>query len=299
MALLGPTGVGKTALAVDVCTRLGGEVVSADSRQIYQGLRIGSAAPSDEELAAAPHHLIGFLDPRRTWSVAEFVESAEAAIADILARGRVPLIVAGTGLYLRALCEGWTLGGVPADAELRARLEAEPSEVLHARLTAIDAASAERIPPADRKRLVRALEVHAVTGQAMSEYLGSSGTRPVAYDYRLIGLRRERAALYARIDARVEAMLAAGWLDEVRALLDAGLEPLAPAMESLGYRRLVGVLRGETSLAEATAGIQQDTRRFAKRQMTWWRGMKNVTWVDMGEAGREEKVGLVMNRAGR
>jgi tRNA dimethylallyltransferase len=303
--LLGPTGVGKTALAVEVCRRLGGEVVSADSRQIYRGLSIGSGAPTAAERSIAPHHLVGFLDPRQGWSVAEFVAAAEAAIADILARGRVPLVVAGTGLYLRALAEGWTLGGVPADAEVRARLESEPADVLHARLAAVDPISAVRLRPADHKRLVRALEVHAVTGETLSAWLARAGRRPVPYDYALIGLRRARAALYARIDARVEAMLAAGWLDEVRALLDDGLDATAPAMESLGYRRLVAVLRGETTLevatavAQATAGIQMDTRRFAKRQMTWFRAMGGVNWLEADEMSPEAAAEALINSAGR
>jgi tRNA dimethylallyltransferase len=284
LVLLGPTAVGKTAVAVELGERLDGEVVSADSRQIYRGTEIGSAAPTAEEQARVRHHLVGFLDPRVAYSVAEFRVAAEGAIGDIQARGRTPLVVAGTGLYLRALVEGWSLTGVPADPALRAALEAEADRLgtahLHERLAEVDPASAARIAPADRKRIIRALEVWRITGQPLSEHLATAGREPVPYDYHLFGLRREREALNQRIEQRVDAMLAAGWLDEVRALLAAGLTGGEPALEGLGYRHLVAALRGELPLDQAVALTKQDTRRFAKRQMTWFRAMPGIDWLD-------------------
>lgn len=283
LALLGPTASGKTAVAIELCRLLSGEIIAADSRQVYRGFRIGSAAPTDAELAAAPHHLVGFLDPRRRYSVAEFVASAEHAIAQVSARGLTPIVVAGTGMYLKALVTGWTLADTPPDPEIRAglmaELEAVGSESLHARLAALDPAAAARISPRDAKRIVRALEVCQVTGRPLSEVHAQRGRRAVPFDYRLFALVRPREELYARIDARVHAQLTAGWLDEVRALLAAGLDGHEPAMESLGYRRLVAHLRGEISLEEAICLIQRDTRRFAKRQMTWWRSFDEVDWI--------------------
>ncbi len=285
LVLLGPTAVGKTAVSLALASRLDAEIIGADSRQIYRGVTIGSAAPTAEQLATVPHHLIGFLDPRVTYSVAEFVASAESAAHDILARGRTPLVVAGTGMYLKALVTGWSLTGVPANEAVRARLESELAEVgsaaLHRRLAELDPETADRLAPADAKRIVRALEVHEVSGRPLSEHHRESGTRPVPFDYKLVGLRREREALYARIEQRVDAMLADGWLDEVRGLLDAGLTGDEPAFEGLGYRALAAVVRGERELGEVVAGIKQDTRRFAKRQMTWFRALPEVEWLDL------------------
>lgn len=281
LVLLGPTAVGKTAVAVELCRRLGGEVIAADSRQIYRGLTIGSAAPTAAEIAEAPHHLVEFLAPDVVWSAAEFRDAAEAAIADVLARGRQPIVVAGTGFYVSTLVYGWTLTAQPADPALRARLEAEPADVLHARLAEVDPETAARLAPADRKRVVRALEVYELTGQPLSQHHRERGTQPVPYRYELHGLRRDRADLNARIDRRVEAMLAAGWLHEVDQLVADGLTGDEPAFEGLGYRRLLAHRRGELSLAEATELIQRDTRRFAKRQMTWFRGMAGVRWHDL------------------
>ncbi|MBI5833455.1 MAG: tRNA (adenosine(37)-N6)-dimethylallyltransferase MiaA [Armatimonadetes bacterium] len=285
LCLLGPTAVGKTAVAVALAPLLSAEYICADSRQIYRGLAVGSAAPTPAEQALAPHHLVGFLDPRAAYSVAEFVHAAESTAWDILRRGRTPVVVAGTGLYVKALVTGWSLTSVPANDVVRARLEAEAAEhggpTLHQRLAQVDPDTAARIAPADTKRVVRALEVFEVSGMPLSEHHRQSGTRPVPFDYRLVGLRRDRAALYARVEQRVDQMLAEGWLDEVRALLASGLTGGEPAFEGLGYRALAAVVRGEADLESATAGIKQDTRRFAKRQMTWYRAMPGIEWLDV------------------
>lgn len=279
--LLGPTAVGKTAVALELAERLDAEIVAADSRQIYRGFTIGSAAPTPAEIARAPHHLVGFVDPAAEFTVADYRDRAEAALADILARGRLPLLVAGTGLYLSTLIEGWTLTEVAGDETLRAELEALPTEELVARLRDADPITAARLHPNDRKRLVRALEVWAATGEPLSAHHHRAGTRPVPYRYVLFGLERDRIELYERIERRVEAMIAAGWLAEVRGLLARGVAENHRAMESLGYRRLAAVLRSETTLAEAVALTQRDTRRFAKRQLTWFRRLPGVNWIKM------------------
>lgn len=291
--LVGPTAVGKTDVALGFCERVGGEIVAADSRQIYRGLRIGTAAPTAAEAARVPHHLVLFLDPTQSYSAAEFRVDAEAAIADILSRDRVPLIVAGTGFYLQALIEGLTLGAIAADPALRADLEAladrEGNEALHRRLADVDPEAAERIHRADRKRLVRALEIHAVTGQSMTELHREQGHTAVPYQFRLFGLRREREALNRRINARAKRMMAEGWLDEVRALPAAGVPADAPAMESLGYRRLVAAERGELPLDKAFELAKQDTRQFAKRQMTWFRRWREISWFTLSDATTTEQ----------
>lgn len=279
LTIVGPTAVGKTDVAVALARRVNGEVVAADSRQVYRGLRIGSAAPTDAELAAAPHHLVQCVDPRERFTVADFVPAAEAAIAAIIERRRVPLLVVGTGMWLRALLEGWTLTATPADPALRAELAELDLAELHARLAAVDPVSAARLPPADRKRVIRALEVCRATGRPYSAQR-EAARRPVPFEFDLFGLRRERESLYNRIDRRVEAMLAAGWLDEVRALLDSGLSGDELSLEGLGYRHLLAHLRGELTLAAATEATQTESRRLAKRQMTWFRALRGVRWLD-------------------
>jgi len=281
--LLGPTAVGKTAVAIELCRRLGGEVVSADSRQVYRGFEIGSAAPTAAERAAVPHHLVGFLPPEAGFGAAEFREAAEACVADINARGRTPVVVAGTGFYLSTLVLGWSLTGVAADETVRERLSAETAATLHQRLVEVDPEAAARLQAGDKKRLVRALEVYELSGRTLSEHHRVAGSQPVPYHYRLFGLSRPREALYRRIEARVDQMLAAGWLDEVSALLAAGLTGVERAMEGLGYRRLLAVVRDGAPFDEVVALTKQDTRRFAKRQLTWFRRLPVEQWLDLAD----------------
>ncbi len=281
--LLGPTAVGKTAVAIELCRLLGGEVVSADSRQVYRGFEIGSAAPTAAERAAVPHHLVGFLPPEAAFGAAEFREAAEACLADIMSRGRTPVVVAGTGFYLSTLVLGWSLTGVAADQTVRERLAAETAEALYERLREVDPEAAARLQPGDKKRLVRALEVYEVSGRTLSEHHRVAGSQPVPYCYRLFGLNRGREELYRRIEARVDQMLAAGWPDEVAALLAAGLSGDELAMEGLGYRHLLAVVRDGAPLADAVALTKQDTRRFAKRQLTWFRRLPVEQWLDLAD----------------
>lgn len=276
-AIVGPTAVGKTALAVAMAARIGGEIVSADSRQIYRHMNIGTAKPTPAERAAAPHHLIDIRDPDEEFSLAAYQELALTAIGEIAARGRTPLLVGGTGQYLAALLEGWQIPRVAPQPELRAALEREAADLgsaaLHARLAALDPAAAAQIPPTNVRRVIRALEVHAVTGEPIS----AQQTRvPPPFAVRTIYLTRPRDALYARADARVEAMLAEGLLAEVVALLARGYGWELPAMSSLGYPQLRPYLEGGASLEACVERLKFDTHSFIRRQGSWFRRLPNL-----------------------
>jgi len=272
IVLLGPTAVGKTELSLQLAERIGGEIVSADSRLLYRGMDIGTAKPTPAEQARVPHHLIDVADPDDVWTVARFQDAATAAIADIHRRGKVPLLVGGTGQYIWAVVEGWQVPRVPPRPELRAALErwgrAIGPEALHARLARLDPEAAARILPSNLRRTVRALEVIFATGRRFS---AQQRKQPPPYDILILGLTRPRAELHARIDARIQAMLEAGWLDEVRRLLEAGYSPDLPAMSGIGYAELTAYLQGQISLAEAVRQIQRRTRRFVRRQANWFK----------------------------
>lgn len=289
LVVVGPTASGKTAVALELAPRLNGEIVSADSMQIYKYLDIGTAKPTPAERAAVPHHLIDFVEPDQPYSVAQFKADAERAIDDILRRGRQPLLVGGTGLYVRALVEGFTLTEVARDPDLRRRLEEEAeafgNERLYARLQAVDPTTAARLSANDRRRIIRALEVYEATGEPLSRLHAKAGKRPPRYRFAGFGLRWERQALYARINARVERMFEAGWVAEVRGLMDRGYDESLQALRSLGYGRIQAYLRGEADLATTLALIQQDTRRLAKRQMTWFRAEPWIRWIDVPPDG--------------
>jgi tRNA dimethylallyltransferase len=281
IAIIGPTAVGKTAHAIALANEIGGEVVSADSRQVYRHMDIGTAKPTPEERAAAPHHLIDIADPDDDFSLAVYQELAYAAIADITTRVRVPLLVGGTGQYLAAVLEGWQIPRVPPQPELRAALEAEAAthgaEALHARLARVDPAAAAALAPANVRRVVRALEVYEVSGRPISE---QQGREPPPYAVELRWLALPRAELYARIDTRVDAMMAAGLLGEVRGLLERGYAWELPAMSSLGYIQFRPHLEGSAPLEECVQRLKFDTHAFARRQDTWFRRLAaNATRV--------------------
>jgi len=287
VALVGPTGVGKTALAIRLAEALAAEgvyveVVSADSRQIYRGMDIGTAKPSPAEQACVPHHLIDLLDPDERFSLAEYQERAYAAIDAIHARAHLPLLVGGTGQYVRAVVEGWRIPRVPPDEALRARLYAQAEEegekALYERLLALDPDAEELIDPRNVRRVVRALEVCYKTGRPFSEQRGKA---PPPYEIVQIGLAMEREALYARVDARVDAMIEAGLVEEVRTLHAQGYGWDLPAMSSLGYRQLRAYLAGETTLEEAAAEIKIETHRFIRHQYNWFRpNDPDIHWLD-------------------
>ena len=280
VVIVGPTGAGKTALALALAEASGGEIVSADSQQVYVGMDVGTGKASAAERARVRHHLLDVATPADDMTAARFAALADAALAALAAR-RVPAIVCGgTGLYVRALLYG-LFEGPPADPAIRARLDAQPLDQLHAALHAIDPESAARIDRHDRKRLVRALEVEAATGVTMSEHHRRHDHRtvPARYPHRLIGLAPPRDALYRAIDARVDAMIAAGLLDEVRALRAAGFAPPLRSQQAIGYAELHDHLDGRFDLSRAIELVKRNSRRYARRQLSWYRSQDAVEWA--------------------
>jgi tRNA dimethylallyltransferase len=282
LLLLGPTACGKSALAMRLASQVPLEIVSIDSAQVYRGMDIGTAKPAAAERVAVPHHLIDLRDPGEPYSVAEFVRDATVAIEGIRARGRLPLVVGGTMLYAKALREG--LSDLPAaDPQLRARLDAEARELgwpaLHARLAAADPVTAARLPVNDSQRIQRALEIHALTGSPMSDLIGGDRTGSLA-STTIALIPTDRAELHRRIEQRFDQMLAAGLLDEVRALREQGLRPDLPSMRSVGYRQALQHLDEKFTFAEFRAAGIAATRQLAKRQITWLRSMPNAILID-------------------
>ncbi len=283
VVIVGPTAVGKTALAVALAAAFDVEAVSADSRQFYRGMDIGTAKPTAAERAALRHHLIDIADPDATVGLAQFLRLARAAIADIQARGKLPLLVGGTGQYVRALLQGWHMPEVPPDPALRAGLEQRARQDpagLWAQLLALDPAAADFVDPRNVRRVVRALEVCLKTGAPFS-----AQRQRILPPYHVLqlGLTLERAALYARADARVEAMMAAGLPDEVARLLAAGYGWDLPALSGLGYSQFKPYFAGQATLAEVTARIQLDTHDFIRRQYAWFSlNDPAITWLPPG-----------------
>ncbi len=290
VAIVGPTAAGKTALSLELAERLGGEIVSADSRQIYRGMDIGSAKATPAEQARAPHHLLDLVDPDQVLTLAEYQRLAYRAIADIHGRGRVPLLVGGSGQHVAAILEGWRIPEVAPQPALRAALAADAAaagaEALHARLAALDPAAASRIDHRNVRRVIRALEVCLVTGRPISEL---QRKELPAYRIVRIGVTRPRPVLYERIDRRVDRMVEAGLVDEVRRLADAGYGWDLPALTGLGYRQIGLYLRGEKTLAEAVALVKQATRRFVQQQYNWFPlDDPAIRWLDPDYVTTEE-----------
>ena len=279
VAILGPTGVGKSALALELAEAVNGEIVSVDSRQVYRGLEIGTAQPSAEERSRVRHHLVGVLEPGQPFSAALFVELADLALREIAERGRVALLVGGTYHYLEALLDRLALPRVAPNWTLRAELESLGLEALQARLAARDPEAAGAVQAGNRRRLIRAIEVVEASGRPLGEVGRSRGSPRAALR---LALSMPRTELYARVDARVEAMLAAGWLEEVRKLLEAGYSPTLPALTSTGYRELIRHLRGELSLDEATRLVKYSTHAFIRRQYAWLRRDDRLVWIEQG-----------------
>jgi tRNA dimethylallyltransferase len=282
IAIVGATAAGKTALAIAIAERLGGEIINADSRQVYRGMDVGTAKPTPAEQARARHWLVDAAAPDEAFTLASFLDLARAALDDIGSRSRLPIVAGGTGQYVWALLEGWRVPRVPPNAALRAELEAlaarDGAAAVAAELHRIDPASAGAIDAANVRRVIRAIEVTRATGRPFSEW--RQRDEP-AFHATIIGLRMERAALYARIDARIDAMLAAGLVDEVRRLDAGGYGCDLPAMSGIGYRQICEYLRGECTLAEAAARIKTETHRLARMQHTWFRDDdRRVTWLD-------------------
>lgn len=292
IAIVGPTATGKSALALGLAERLGGEIVSADAFQVYRGLDIGTAKPTPEERARVPHHLIDFRDPREGYSAGEYARDARAAIDGVLRRGRLAIVVGGSGLYVRAALDGIVAEPL-RDPLLRGRLEEEwdalGGERMLERLGKVDPATAQKLTPRQRDRILRALEMSILAGRPASEVRRQAPHLP-PLPALYLGLIAPRNELYARIEARVDAFFAAGLVDEVARLLEAGVPPDAPGMRAIGYRQVVGYLAGRYPLAEAVRLTKRDTRRYAKRQETWWRRDDRVRWFAAGDPGLVENV---------
>ncbi len=283
IAIIGPTAVGKTEISLQLAERFNGEIISSDSRLFYRGMDIGTAKPSTEEMARVPHHLINVANPDEIWSLAKFQKAAQKAIADIRARGKLPFLVGGTGQFYRAVTEGWLPPEVKADKALRKeleKLEGEKGNVwLHAKLMMLDPIAGEKIDYRNVRRVVRALEVILTTGERFSSQRKQRGESP--YDLLTIGLKRERPALYERVDLRIEQMFEAGLLDEVQNLLDAGYSADLPSMSALGYREAVSVLRGEMDVEEAKMLMRRSTRKFVRKQANWFKDDDDgIKWFD-------------------
>ena len=289
VAVGGPTATGKTALAVHLARAFGGEVISADSMQVYRGLDIGTAKATAEERRGVPHHLLDILDPAEPFSVADFVPAADACIRRLTAAGRLPIVAGGTGLYLTSLLTGLSFSPEKADPALRAalerRAETEGLGALYAELERIDPAYAAAVHPNNRPRILRALELYAATGRRMSEQRAAA--RPAEAPYRALCLCltfRDRETLYRRIDARVDSMVAQGLVREARYVYE-NRGRFATAAQAIGYKELFPYLAGQSELEPCVAALKQASRRYAKRQLTWFRHQGDVTWLALDEPG--------------
>lgn len=285
IVLLGPTAAGKSEIALQIARLLEIEIVGADSRQIYRGLEIGTAAPSEKDRAVAPHHLASFLAPDQVYSAGRYARDAAEAVAGISTRGKTAVIVGGSGLYLRALLDGLFEGPERDErvrAELNARLEADGLDALRAELARVDPEAFVKILPGDSVRVIRALEVHALTGRPISALRRERRRSGVAAT--LFGIRWTRERLAPRIASRIQDQLRDGFLDQTRSLAGEGLRHDAPGLHTLGYRELLAHLRGEASLEGAVETIALRTRQLAKRQETWFRRVEGVTWFDLESA---------------
>ncbi len=282
IVVCGPTAVGKTTAAIRLAERFGGEIVNADSVQIYRYMDIGAAKPTGAERAQARHHLVDVADPDEVFDAARFARLGRAAIGDIVRRGKVPIVAGGTGLYIKALLCGLAKQA-PSDPSLRQKLRQEAREqgsaALHRRLSDVDPGAAACVHPNDTVRIVRALEVFALTGKPLSVHHREHGFADAPYDNFKIGLEMDRARLYRRIDERVDFMMTGGLEAEVRGLLNRGYGAGLKSMQSLGYRHMADHIAGRLRLAAAVETLKRDTRRFAKRQFTWFRADPDIRWV--------------------
>jgi tRNA dimethylallyltransferase len=282
IVISGPTGSGKSDLAVRVAEEVGGEIVNADSMQVYRGMDIGTAKPPAEALARVPHHLLDIVTPDYNFSASDFRREAAAAIEDIHGRGKRAIVVGGTGLYIRALLEG-LVDSPTGDPELRLQFADLPGEELLHRLSLVDPETAARLHPNDRVRIIRALEVFSQTGRPISAFRSEHGFSTTYYDALKIAIKVERQELYRRIDSRVDQMIAEGLVEEVRSLLDRGYHTELKAMRSIGYKEISSYLAGEMTLDRAVELIKRDTRRYAKRQMTWFGRENEIYWLEYPE----------------
>ncbi|MCL0077436.1 tRNA (adenosine(37)-N6)-dimethylallyltransferase MiaA [Dehalococcoidia bacterium] len=295
MAILGPTAVGKSKLAVDLAQQLDGEIISADSRQVYRFLDIGTAKPTPEERSLVPHHLIDIVDPDEDFNLATYQGLAHAAINDVQRRGKLPFLVGGSGLYVRAVLEGWSIPQVPPNAQIRqeleARAEAGGGDTLFQELRRLDPEAAGEIDPRNLRRVIRALEVCRSTGRRFSELRKKASPD---FDALIIGLTMERAELYRRIDSRVDRMIEQGLVEEVSDLIGRGYSPDLPSMSSVGYQEIGRFLSGETDLATAVQRVKYETHRFARHQYAWFRlNDERIHWFESNEETGNQALELI------
>lgn len=293
IVIVGPTAVGKSKVAIELAERFDGEIINADSMQVYRYMDIGTAKPSKEDRERVRHHLIDIRNPDEDFDAAQFRDEASKAVEDIVGRGRLPIVAGGTGLYIKALTEG--LFDVPkVDKELRARLRKEVEDsgisALHKRLAEVDPVAAERIGPYNTHRIIRALEIFYLTGIPISLHQKSHAFSERPYDCLKIGLSVEREALYKKIDDRVDNMIKEGLVEEVGRIIAMGYRPDTKAMQTLGYSQICRYLEREYSLEEAVRLIKRDTRHYAKRQMTWFRKDAGINWYDVKMEGCIEHI---------
>ncbi|MBM7555851.1 tRNA (adenosine(37)-N6)-dimethylallyltransferase MiaA [Halanaerobacter jeridensis] len=297
LALVGPTAVGKTKLSLRLAQDLKGEIISADSMQIYKGMDIGTAKASQEERDLVPHHLLDIVEPDEEFSVADFQEEVDELIPEIDQRGKLPMLVGGTGLYVKSVIEGFIFPDMEKDWDLRNRLEEEAeekgTEYVHDKLKEIDPKLADKLHPNDLRRVIRGIEVYRQTGKTSTHFKEKAKERPPRYDAVKIGLFREREKLYERINDRVDQMIEQGLIEEVRSLYQQGYDLELTSMQALGYKQLIKHFEGEYDLEEAIRLIKRDTRHFAKRQLTWFKRDDDIKWFDVGEYEFEELVTAV------
>ena len=282
LVICGPTASGKTALGVALAQALGGEVVSADSMQIYRGMDIGTAKPTKEEMGGIPHHMLDVADPAEDYSVARYVHDADACVRDILSRGKLPIVVGGTGLYIDNLIAGRDFAPFTGAwrEKLQARAREEGLPALHEELRRIDPDRAEKLHPNDEKRILRALEVWYETGETITAHDERTRSLPPKYDALRVCLQfSRREDMWDRIDRRVDLMMEAGLEEEVRSLLTSGVPPTATAMQAIGYKEFAAALRGEEPIAQAVAEVKLRSRQYAKRQLTWFRRTPDIRWL--------------------
>lgn len=284
LVITGPTASGKTALSEILAEKFGGEIVGADSMQIYRHMDIGTAKPTSAEMGDTPHHMIDFLEPYESYSVSRYVQDASAAVDGIISRGKLPIVVGGTGLYIDSLISGLDFlsdGSHSGVRDLYCRMyDSAGGEAMIEKLSEFDRESAEKLHPNDKKRVVRAFEVYHITGRTISEHNRDTRLRPKKYDALKIALSfKNREDLYSRIDSRVDNMMRLGLEAEAAALLDGGVPPSATAMQAIGYKEMVRYFSGEIDLEEAVRTIKTESRRYAKRQLSWLRRDQNTKWI--------------------
>ena len=285
IVVAGPTASGKTATSIALAEEYGGEIVSADSMQVYRGMDIGTAKATAQEQSRCPHHMLDVAEPEENYSVSLYVQSAQKVCDDIISRGKLPIVTGGTGLYIDSLLRGGDFAPIEEDKALRRELETEydslGGEVLLQKLSAFDPERAAKLNAGDKRRIVRAIEIYMLSGKTATEHDIDSRSRPPRYDAAYMVLNfRDRQRLYDRIDLRVDMMVKEGLFDEVRGLLDRGIDPNCTAMQAIGYKEAAMALRGEIGFDEAAELIKQGSRRYAKRQLTWFRRREDAFWIN-------------------